>query len=32
MTGGLLVALLLADRLVLWKRPRWLLRLPMRDI
>jgi formylglycine-generating enzyme required for sulfatase activity len=27
-TGGLLVALLLADRLVLWKRPRWLLRLP----
>jgi formylglycine-generating enzyme required for sulfatase activity len=27
-TGGLLVALLIADRLVLWKRPRWLLRLP----
>jgi len=26
--GGLLVALLIADRLVLWKRPRWLLRLP----
>ena len=25
--GGLLVALLLADRLVLWKRPRWLLHL-----
>ena len=27
-TGGLLVALLIADRLVLWRRPRWLLRLP----
>ncbi|MFN9545832.1 MAG: hypothetical protein ACK6AD_02000, partial [Cyanobacteriota bacterium] len=27
-TGGLVVALLIADRLVLWKRPRWLLRLP----
>ena len=26
--GGLLVALLLTDRLVLWKRPIWLLRLP----
>ncbi len=26
--GGLLVALLIGDRLVLWKRPRWLLRLP----
>jgi formylglycine-generating enzyme required for sulfatase activity len=26
--GGLLVALLIADWLVLWKRPRWLLRLP----
>ena len=25
--GGLLVALLLTDRLVLWKRPRWLLHL-----
>jgi hypothetical protein len=27
-SGGLLLALLIADRLVLWKRPRWLLRLP----
>jgi len=27
-SGGLLVALLIADRLVLWKRPHWLLRLP----
>lgn len=27
-TGGLLVALLIADRLVLWRRPPWLLRLP----
>jgi len=26
--GGLLLALLIADRLVLWKRPHWLLRLP----
>jgi hypothetical protein len=25
--GGLLVALLLTDRLVLWKRPRWMLYL-----
>ncbi len=27
-TAGLGLALLIADRLVLWKRPRWLLRLP----
>ncbi len=26
--GVVLLALLIADRLVLWKRPRWLLRLP----
>jgi hypothetical protein len=26
--GGLVVALLIADRLVLWKRSRWLLHLP----
>ena len=35
-TGGLLLGLLvvvpLADRLVLWKRPRWLLRLPDRGL